>query len=88
MNPIQRDLTTREICKQCYQPNPLGFAVPDSVWEAVVPDGKRDTVLCLPCFVRHADEKLFPWDEQIDFYPVSLATHHGLETHTCVSQST
>lgn len=68
---------TREICKLCYQINVVGFHVPDDVWTAVVPEHVRTRVVCLSCFVRLADEMLVPWDQDIEFSPVSLATHLG-----------
>lgn len=66
---------SREICRICFGANPLGFYVPDSVWDAVVPSELRQKVICFSCFARLADEKLIPWDEQIKFYPVSMNTH-------------
>jgi len=68
---------TREICKLCYHINVVGFYVPNDIWIAVVPEWVRTGVVCLPCFARLADEKLIPWDRDIDFFPVSLATHLG-----------
>jgi len=32
-------------------------------------------VVCLPCFIQLGDEKLVAWDQQIEFFPVSLAKH-------------
>lgn len=69
--------TTREICKACRRPSAVGFSVPDAVWAAVVPAGVN--VLCLGCFTTLADETLVPWDRAIEFHPVSLATHLGLD---------
>lgn len=66
---------SRELCKVCYRANPVGFDVPDTVWEAVVPEPLRSGVVCLSCFARIADEKLISWDRDIRFSPVSLATH-------------
>ena len=71
------DHTSREICKLCYHVNAVGFSVPDEVWAAVVPDHVRDNVVCLSCFTRLADEKLIEWDQEIQFYPVSMTTHVG-----------
>jgi hypothetical protein len=61
----------------CHRANPVGFQVPDSIWREVVPEEYQSGVVCLPCFTRLADEKLVPWDRQIRFYPVSMATHLG-----------
>ena len=68
-------MSTREICKLCWQINVVGFHVPDDVWTAVVPECAQTRVVCLACFTRLADEKLIPWDRDIEFSPVSLATH-------------
>lgn len=66
---------SREICKLCWNENPIGFSVPDEVWEAVVPEHVRDRVVCLSCFTRIADAKRILWDRDIEFFPVSLLTH-------------
>lgn len=66
-----REDTTREICKACYHPNPVGFTVPDNVWQSAVPANLRDGVLCITCFARLADEALIEWDRDIQFWPVS-----------------
>ena len=73
--PPRLDIGTRQICKLCYQINVVGFHVPGDVWAAVVPECAQNGVVCLPCFARLADEKLVPWDRDIEFLPVSLATH-------------
>ena len=66
---------SREICKLCYHVNAVGFSVPDDVWAAVVPEHVRDNVVCLACFTRLGDEKLIAWDQEIELWPVSMATH-------------
>lgn len=66
---------SREICKLCYHVNAVGFAVPDEIWALVVPAHVRHLVVCLSCFTRLADEKQVQWDDDIEFFPVSLATH-------------
>lgn len=68
-------MVTREICKLCHQVNRVGFSVPDSIWNEVVPEYVRQSVVCLSCFTRMADETLVYWDRNIEFFPVSLATH-------------
>lgn len=65
----------REICKACWEINRVGFYVPDEIWYAAVPIKLRNSVLCLNCFTRFADEKLISWDDQIKFFPVSARTH-------------
>jgi hypothetical protein len=71
---------SREICKICWRENPVGFAVPDEIWEAVVPEHVLDRVVCLTCFTTMADAKRIAWDKKIEFFPVSLARHLGV-TH-------
>jgi len=66
---------SREICKLCYHVNAVGFSVPDEIWDLVVPLHVRTAVVCLDCFVRLADEKCVEWDRDIQFFPVSLASH-------------
>lgn len=69
-------MVTREICKICFQPNRIGFAVPDKVWASVVKPAYANKVICLQCFTRMADEAKIAWDDNIQFYPVSLVTHN------------
>lgn len=66
---------SREICKICFRANPVGFYVPDNIWNDVVPSEYRSRVVCISCFTCLADEKLVPWDDNIQFYPVSMHTH-------------
>jgi len=40
----------RQTCKACGRPDKFNFKVPDSQWEAIVPEEFRKRVLCLPCF--------------------------------------
>jgi hypothetical protein len=68
-------MPTREICKLCSSVNPVGFSVPDDIWQAVVPIGYRQNVVCLTCFTRIGDSKNVLWDNEIEFFPVSLAAH-------------
>ena len=65
-------IPTRERCGVCHKVSAVGFHVPDKLWRVAVPDHYRDTVLCVPCFVSFADERMLPWDREIRFYPVSL----------------
>lgn len=66
---------SRELCKLCYHVNAIGFQVPDDIWRAVVPYTFRSSIVCLACFARMADERCVPWDKDIEFFPVSFATH-------------
>jgi len=46
--------------------------VPDDIWAAIVPEFAADSVVCLSCFTRIGDERAIPWDQAIEFFPVSL----------------
>lgn len=66
---------SREICKLCFRDNPVGFYVPDEIWKDVIPSKYCSRVVCISCFTCLADEKLIPWDREIQLYPVSMNTH-------------
>lgn len=66
---------SRERCGHCQEYSAVGFWVPNIIWVQVMPEKHRDTVCCLRCFARMADERLVQWDDDIKFYPVSLASH-------------
>lgn len=66
-------MLTREICKICYRVNRIGFKVSDRVWLDVVPANVRNKVVCLDCFSRIGDSKMVAWDQDIEFFPVSLS---------------
>ena len=68
-------LLSREICRICFRANPVGFTVPDEIWKAAIPPEHLSSVVCMSCFARLADEKLIPWDRDIEFYPVSMYSH-------------
>ena len=65
----------RQRCGICHKVHPVGFWVPGEVWGKVVPVQFQQDIVCLACFITYADEILYPWDDIIAFYPVSLATH-------------
>lgn len=62
----------REICGLCHRVSPIGFHVPDEIWQEVVHHSRLQDIHCLTCFIERADEKLIDWDKHITFYPVSL----------------
>ena len=65
----------REICGLCHKVVKIGFHVPDNIWEAVVHPSRINDIHCLSCFTERADEKMIAWDNDIEFYPISLRTH-------------
>lgn len=76
---------TREICKACWRPSPVGFSVPEEVWKLVKPANLPGDVLCIMCFATLADEHGIQWDTAIEFYPVSLATLRcGPDAHVSI----
>lgn len=80
-------MATREICKACWRPSPVGFSVPDDIWARVRPERLPGDVLCIMCFARLADEQLIEWDTAIEFFPVSLVTHLTLRTGRDLAES-
>ncbi len=68
-------IPTRERCKVCNRISAVGFWVPNKIWEVSIPKYLQESVLCINCFVSFADEKLIEWDDEIKFFPVSLASH-------------
>lgn len=68
-------IPTRERCQMCHRYSPIGFHVPDWLWQLAVHPHWQNSILCLGCFIQGADEKLLRWDRHITFYPVSLASH-------------
>lgn len=65
----------REICSLCHEVSRVGFWVPDHIWKAAVHRSQINSIICLRCFTRLADERSVPWDEEIKFFPVSWITH-------------
>lgn len=68
-------ITTRERCQMCHRYNPVGFHVPSWLWELAVHPHWQNSIVCLDCFIRGADEKMLRWERQIKLYPMSLAAH-------------
>lgn len=61
------------MCRACWHPNPIGFVVPDAVWEQAVHPELQHEMLCIGCFARMADERLIRWCDVIELFPVSAA---------------
>lgn len=72
----------RERCDRCpgRKHSAVGFTVPDEVWQRVT--GGYYDVLCIACFAAMADGLNVPWDNEIEFWPVSLVT---VEAHDASS---
>lgn len=76
----------REICSLCHEVSRVGFWVPNHIWRAAVHRTQINSIICLRCFTRLADERSVPWDENIKFFPVSWITH-SQEVLTIVNSS-
>ena len=70
------DYTTREFCGRCHALSAVGFFVSKEMWLAVAGRWEH-AILCLRCFAQLGDEKHIAWEEGIEFYAVSYATHHA-----------
>jgi hypothetical protein len=67
--------STREMCKICGSIIRVGFHVPDDIWEKAIHPYHQNSAVCIKCFTARADEKMLPWDKNIEFFPVSMNTH-------------
>lgn len=69
---------TREMCRRCNHVSAVGFHSP--IWPLVAGPHWVNEILCVRCFAELGDEKFIEWEEGIEFYPVSFATHRkGVE---------
>lgn len=66
----------REICCLCHEVSRVGFSVSNKIWKAAVHRHYQNSIICLRCFTRLADERGVEWDKDIKFYPVSWITHN------------
>jgi hypothetical protein len=64
----------REICSLCHEVSRVGFKVPNEIWKLVVHVSQIESLICLNCFTRLADERGVEWDKDIQFYPTSRVT--------------
>jgi len=67
----------REICSLCNEVSRVGFYVSDEIWQAAMHRHDWNSIVCLRCFTRLADERGVQWDvgDDIKFFPVSWITH-------------
>lgn len=71
---LEQKIPCRQICGACHRVSPIDFAVPKEIWlEAVNPFYRNDHI-CIYCFAAWADDKLLPWDNEIEMYATSLHT--------------
>lgn len=68
----------REICHLCNEVSRVGFHVPDETWQAALHESQWNSVVCLSCFTRLADERGVEWCQGIGFYPMSRVAHDAI----------
>lgn len=73
----------REICAMCHEVSRIGFHVSNDIWELSTSEFYRNSILCLQCFTRLADERGVEWDKDIKFYPQSWISHVKAMTAYC-----
>ena len=56
----------RQTCKVCRYKDKFNFHVPDSVWNQIVPENFRNSVVCLGCFDDFAVNKNIPYAANLD----------------------
>lgn len=77
----------REKCDRCDRRNPIGFVVPDPVWNRINEIATKEAaawnnqpnplpqgpfdILCIICFIEIADWNGVEWSESIELHPCS-----------------
>lgn len=69
-----KSIPCRQKCAACFHIMPIDYHVTDEIWYEVVPTLLNNSIICLNCFTSWADEKLLPWDKEIEMRPTSLHT--------------
>jgi hypothetical protein len=55
----------RSICSACKCEDKFDFKLPDEIWNEVVPDKYRHTVVCLKCFDQFAFAKRVKYSDSL-----------------------
>jgi hypothetical protein len=71
----------RQICALCNEISRVDFWVPDEIWKSALHKSQLNSIICLECFTRLADERSVEWDKEIKFYPISWTTHYFSTLH-------
>lgn len=61
----------RSLCSICHHPLSVNFHVPNEVWALAVHISQIESIICLTCFTRIADERGVEWCREIRFLPTS-----------------
>lgn len=69
------DISTREFCERCRRVSAVGFYA--ERWLDVAGYHWHNDILCIRCFAELGDEKHIVWEDGMEFFPVSYATHHA-----------
>lgn len=65
---------TRMYCDICGHLHKIDFAVPNEIWDACIHPSRKLDKICINCFMERADEQMLKWEENIQFFPHSMAT--------------
>lgn len=67
----------RQICSLCHEVSRVDFWVPDNIWQLGLHESQWNSIVCLQCFTRLADERDVEWNRVIRFYPASRVSHRS-----------
>lgn len=86
MSEQEQVIPCRPKCAACAHVLKVDYYVSDEkIWRETVKPYYRNSIICLNCFTRWADEKLLRWCKHIELYPRSLRSqldymkNHGLD---------
>lgn len=77
--PMSEGAPTRPICEDCRKRIAVDFKVPDFVWLSVFHQCDGFGYLCVQCFATRADEKMVPWCEHIELFPMSFRRQYEFQ---------
>lgn len=55
----------RMSCAICGGLHAIDYIVPNDIWAHAIHPFYQNSLVCIMCFIRRADEKLLPWDKVI-----------------------
>lgn len=65
----------RQMCSICGNVVKIDFRAEPEIWNEVMHISQRNSICCIDCFMRRADEKFISWERGLKLYPTSLRTH-------------
>lgn len=71
LGPEQK-IPCRQKCAACSQVLTIDYHVSDGIWYEAVKPFYNNSIICINCFARWADEKLLPWCQEITLRPCSM----------------